>query len=78
MTFDDGEEYDAIIHSIERCSYGKDDGYYFRIVLWLVQREVFLVTNIYVREDNRTALQRHLAFLSGLWDEQPRLLQAAG
>ena len=55
---EDGE-HDAIIHGIERGAYGRDDGFYFKIVLWLVDQRLFLVTNIYVREDtDRTASQR--------------------
>jgi hypothetical protein len=55
--YDDGR-YDAVVHSIERGAYGKDNNHYFQIILWLVQKQAFLVTNIYSREDSRTALRR--------------------
>ena len=51
-------EYDAIVHEIQHGAYGRNDDRYFRIILWLVQKQAFLVTNIYSREDSHTALQR--------------------
>jgi hypothetical protein len=55
---DDGQ-YNAVVHSIEHGAYGRGEDYYFRIILWLVEKRVFMVTNIYVREeDSQTALQR--------------------
>ena len=54
----DDARYDAVVHSIERGAYGKGEDSYFRIILWIVELEAFLVTNIYSREDSRTALQR--------------------
>ncbi|MDM8006893.1 MAG: hypothetical protein QUV05_12205 [Phycisphaerae bacterium] len=51
-------EYDAVIHSIESKRYGQGTDYYFKIVLWLVQKETFIVTNIYIKQDYQAALKR--------------------
>jgi len=51
-------EYDAVIHSIERKRYGQGTDYYFKIVLWLMQKETFIVTNIYIKQDYQAALKR--------------------
>lgn len=51
-------EYDAVIHSIERNRYGQGTDYYFKIVLWLVQKETFITTNIYIKQDYQAALRR--------------------
>ena len=54
----DDAQYDAVVQGIERGVYGKGEDFYFHIILWIVELEAFLVTNIYSREDSRTALQR--------------------
>jgi len=52
--------YDAVIRQIDSGAYGKDDGIYFRIELWVVQRGCWLVTNIYARKGALTSAERRI------------------
>ena len=63
------KEYDAIVYGIQRRRLKCDDGCFFRILLWLLQPEIFVATNVYVKEHTFDSARKriwHLCMACGV------------